>query len=117
MCQVERGANRIYGVERDRVFHRKYLRGLVMSLTAGIPLGIGFVAMVAGGDLVAAVVEVYDLGHGARSAWDTLRWPAGVLLVILSASAVFRRSPRRRRAGLHLASPSAPPCTWCSGPR
>lgn len=47
MCQVERGANRIYGVERDRVFHQKYLRGLVMSLSAGIPLGIGSLLMVA----------------------------------------------------------------------
>ncbi len=32
MCQIERGANRIYGNERDRPFHQKYLRGLVMSL-------------------------------------------------------------------------------------
>ncbi len=46
MCQIERGANRIYGNERDRPFHQKYLRGLVMSLSAGIPLGIGFVVMV-----------------------------------------------------------------------
>ncbi|MFD3609247.1 YihY/virulence factor BrkB family protein [Streptomyces atroolivaceus] len=99
MCQIERGANRIYGVERDRVFHLKYLRGLVMSMTAGIPLGVGFVAMVAGGDLVAAVVDVYDLGAGARSAWDLLRWPAGVVLVLISASAIFRRSPRRRQPG------------------
>ncbi|MFE4451582.1 YihY/virulence factor BrkB family protein [Streptomyces sp. NPDC056796] len=99
MCQVERGANRIYGVERDRVFHRKYLRGLVMSLTAGVPLGLGFVAMVAGGDLVAAVADVYGLGSGPRTAWDVLRRPVGVLLVILSASAIFRRSPRRRQPG------------------
>ncbi|MET9805394.1 YihY/virulence factor BrkB family protein [Streptomyces halstedii] len=99
MCQIERGANRIYGVERDRDFHRKYLRGLVMSLTAGIPLGIGFVAMVAGGDLVAAVVDVYGLSAGAEHALNLLRRPLGVLLVLLSASAVFRRSPRRRQPG------------------
>ncbi|MEU1091349.1 YihY/virulence factor BrkB family protein [Streptomyces sp. NPDC005576] len=99
MCQVERGANRIYGVERDRVFHQKYLRGLVMSLSAGIPLGIGSLLMVAGGDLVAAVTSVYHLGDGARTAWDLLRWPLGLLLALISASAIFRRAPRRKQPG------------------
>ncbi|MFJ3233721.1 YihY/virulence factor BrkB family protein [Streptomyces sp. NPDC086787] len=99
MCQIERGANRIYGNERDRPFYQKYSRGLVMSLSAGLPLGLGFVVMVAGGDLVAAAVEVYHLGDGARTAWDILRWPFGILLALISASAIFRRSPRRKQPG------------------
>ncbi|WP_411081328.1 YihY/virulence factor BrkB family protein [Streptomyces sp. cmx-18-6] len=99
MCQIERGANRIYGVERDRVFHRKYLRGLVMSLSAGLPLGVGSVMMVAGQDLVAAAATVYGLGDGARTAWGLLRWPLGLLLALISASAIFRRSPRRKQPG------------------
>ncbi|MCX5402179.1 YihY/virulence factor BrkB family protein [Streptomyces sp. NBC_00102] len=99
MCQVERGANRIYGVERDRVFHKKYLRGLVMSLSAGIPLGLGSLLMVAGGDLVTAATSVYHLGDGARTAWDLLRWPLGLLLALISASAIFRRAPRRKQPG------------------
>lgn len=86
-------------MERDRVFHRKYLRGLIMALSAGIPLGIGSIMMVAGGDLVAAAATVYGLGDTARSAWDLLRWPMGFLLALISASAIFRRSPRRRQPG------------------
>ncbi|MFF6906883.1 YihY/virulence factor BrkB family protein [Streptomyces sp. NPDC012389] len=99
MCQIERGANRIYGVERDRVFHLKYLRGLIMSLSAGIPLGIASIMIVAGGDLVTAATTVYGLGDGARTAWDLLRIPLGLLLALISASAIFRRSPRRRQPG------------------
>ncbi|WP_392667623.1 YihY/virulence factor BrkB family protein [Streptomyces sp. LN785] len=99
MCQIERGANRIYGNERDRPFHRKYLRGLVMSLSAGLPLGLGFVVMVAGGDLAGAAVTVYHLDGGAQVAWNVLRWPFGLLLALISASAVFRRSPRRAQPG------------------
>ncbi|MFE3718721.1 YihY/virulence factor BrkB family protein [Streptomyces cyaneofuscatus] len=99
MCQIERGANRIYGVERDRVLHRKYLRGLVMSLSAGIPLGIASIMIVAGGDFVRAATTVYGLGDGARTAWDLLRIPLGLLLALISASAIFRRSPRRRQPG------------------
>ncbi|MFF3171022.1 YihY/virulence factor BrkB family protein [Streptomyces sp. NPDC057900] len=99
MCQIERGANRIYGNERDRPFHRKYLRGLVMSLSAGLPLGLGFVVMVAGQDLATAAVGVYHLDSEAQSAWNILRWPFGLLLALISASAIFRRSPRRAQPG------------------
>ncbi|WP_333777302.1 YihY/virulence factor BrkB family protein [Streptomyces sp. IBSBF 3136] len=99
MCQIERGANRIYGNERDRPFLPKYLRGLRMSVSAGLPLGLGFVVMVAGGDLASAAVTVYHLDGSARTAWDLLRWPFGLLLALLSASVVFRRSPRRNQPG------------------
>ncbi|WP_329126795.1 YihY/virulence factor BrkB family protein [Streptomyces sp. NBC_01465] len=99
MCQIERGANRIYGNERDRPFHQKYLRGLVMSLSAGIPLGLGFIVMVAGGDVAAAAVTVYHLDGDARTVCEILRWPFGLLLALMSASAIFRRSPRRQQPG------------------
>ncbi|WP_327351114.1 YihY/virulence factor BrkB family protein [Streptomyces sp. NBC_01304] len=99
MCQIERGANRIYGNERDRPFRQKYLRGLVMATSAGLPLGLGFVAMVAGGDLGAAAVTVFHIEAGVGTAWAVLRWPFGLLLALISASVIFRRSPRRRQPG------------------
>ncbi|MGW5733276.1 MULTISPECIES: YihY/virulence factor BrkB family protein [Streptomyces] len=99
MCQIERGANRIYGNERDRPFHRKYLRGLVMAATAGLPLGLGFVVMVAGRDLAAAAVEVFGVGHTVSSVFGVVRWPVGFVLALVSASIIFRRSPRRRQPG------------------
>ncbi|GLV85739.1 hypothetical protein Slala03_54280 [Streptomyces lavendulae subsp. lavendulae] len=99
LCQVERGANRIYGNERDRPFLRKYTRGLVMAVLAGLPLGLSFVLMVLGSDLTHAFAEVYHLGPDAVRAWDVLRWPAGVLLAMLATSAIFRLSPRRAQPG------------------
>ncbi|MFE5513355.1 YihY/virulence factor BrkB family protein [Streptomyces sp. NPDC056529] len=99
MCQVERGANRIYGVERDRPFLHKYVRGLVMSVLAGLPLGLSFCVTVLGSDLSHALIEVYDLAPGTRLAWDLLRWPIGILLAVLATSVVFRRSPRRPQPG------------------
>ncbi|MDG4861062.1 YihY/virulence factor BrkB family protein [Streptomyces sp. T-3] len=99
MCQIERGANRIYGNERDRPFRQKYLRGLLMATSAGLPLGLGFIAMVAGGDLGAAAVTVFDLDAGAGTAWAVLRWPLGFLLALISASVIFRWAPRRRQPG------------------
>ncbi|MFF4448811.1 YihY/virulence factor BrkB family protein [Streptomyces sp. NPDC001502] len=99
LCQVERGANRIYGNERDRPFLRKYARGLVMAGLAGLPLGLSFVLTVLGADLVHAFAEVYHLGPAAIRACDVLRWPVGILLAVLAASAIFRLSPRRDQPG------------------
>ncbi|MEV7725359.1 YihY/virulence factor BrkB family protein [Streptomyces sp. NPDC101733] len=99
LCQVERGANRIYGVERDRPFLRKYTRGLVMAVLAGLPLGLSFVVTVLGADLSRALAEVYHLGETTTRAWELLRWPVGVLLAMLATSAIFRRSPRRTQPG------------------
>ncbi|THA80116.1 YihY/virulence factor BrkB family protein [Streptomyces sp. A0592] len=99
LCQVERGANRIYGNERDRPFLRKYSRGLVMAVLAGLPLGLSFVLMVLGSDLTRAFAEVYHFGPATIRAWDVLRWPVGVLLAVLATSAIFRLSPRRAQPG------------------
>ncbi|MFD3875486.1 YihY/virulence factor BrkB family protein [Streptomyces sp. NPDC058623] len=99
LCQVERGANRIYGNERDRPFLRKYARGVVMAFLAGLPLGLSFVLTVLGADLTHSFAEVYHLGPDTIRAWDILRWPVGVLLAVLATSAIFRLAPRRDQPG------------------
>ncbi|MFB7288778.1 YihY/virulence factor BrkB family protein [Actinacidiphila glaucinigra] len=99
LCQVERGANRIYGVERDRPFLQKYSRGLVMAVLAGMPLGLSFVLTVLGAHLTRALAQVYHLDTATTHAWDALRLPLGTLLAVLATSAIFRRSPRRDQPG------------------
>ncbi|RKE17369.1 YihY/virulence factor BrkB family protein [Streptomyces sp. TLI_171] len=99
MSQIERGANRIYGIERDRPFDRKYGRSLVMAAGAGLPLALGFLVLVTGPQVAAAADEVFDLGPGTAALWTLLRWPVGVLLVLVSTSVVFRRAPRRAQPG------------------
>ncbi|MFF4649283.1 YihY/virulence factor BrkB family protein [Streptomyces sp. NPDC001380] len=99
MCQIERGANRIYGVERDRPFHLKYTRGLIMAVATGLPMGVGFVLMVAGADIAASLTQVYHLDPATVDVWNVLRWPVGVLLALIAGSVVFRRSPRRVQPG------------------
>lgn len=99
MAQVERGANRIYGVERDRPFHRKYGKALLMAVTAGAFMTVGFVLMVGGGAIGRALARVYGWHGGALQAFTLTRWPIGFLLALLSASVLFRASPRRRQPG------------------
>ncbi|MFJ8043939.1 YihY/virulence factor BrkB family protein [Kitasatospora sp. NPDC096147] len=99
MSQIERGANRIYGIERDRPFHRKYGRSLLMAAGAGLPLGAGFLVLVAGRQVTEAAQEVFGLGPGTAAVWTLLRWPVGLLLTLTSAAVIFRRAPRRSQPG------------------
>ncbi|GAA2874532.1 hypothetical protein GCM10010517_35230 [Streptosporangium fragile] len=99
MAQVERGANRIYGVERDRPFHRKYGRALVMALTSGAFMTVGFVVMVGGGAIGRALAQVYDWDAATMRAFTLVRWPLGFLLALMSTSVLFRAAPRRRQPG------------------
>jgi uncharacterized BrkB/YihY/UPF0761 family membrane protein len=54
MGQVERGANRIYGVEQDRPTLKKYGVGLLLACTTGLLMMLAFVLIVAGADIAKA---------------------------------------------------------------
>jgi YihY family inner membrane protein len=93
MAQVERSANRIYGVERDRPFLRKYLTALLLALSAGL-LGLLSVVVLVGG---AAIRSASGWSDGFNEVWAIARWPAGLMLAITSVSLLFEYSPRRQQ--------------------
>jgi YihY family inner membrane protein len=93
MAQVERGANRIYGVERDRPFVRKYSVALAACLTAGLLAVLSFV-LLAGG---SAVRQAAGWSGGFDTTWGILRWPLGLVAVVASVSILFELSPRRKQ--------------------
>jgi len=93
MAQVERGANRIYGVERDRPFLRKYGVAMAACLTAGLLAVVSFVALAGG----SAIRDAAGLSEGFDSVWTVVRWPLGVVAVVASVSILFELSPRRRQ--------------------
>ena len=70
MGQIERGANRIYGIERDRPALRKYGRALLMALTAGLLSLLGFLVIIAGDALGESLAAVYRLERHVRDAVD-----------------------------------------------
>ncbi len=87
--QIERGANRIYGVERDRPPLRKYGVAAALMLTAGVAAVLAVILLVAGEALARAA--------GSGSAFGVLRWAAALVLVVFALALLFEVAPRRRQ--------------------
>ncbi|TDC80979.1 YihY/virulence factor BrkB family protein [Micromonospora sp. KC606] len=100
MAQIERGANRIYGVERDRPALWKYLRATVLAVVAGLPALAGFLILVGGRAIGDSVQRHYAWGDAAAAAWDVIRWPLSLGLTVLAVAVIFRHAPRRNQPGL-----------------
>lgn len=90
MGQIERGFNRIYGIERDRPSVEKYARAFLLTIGAGTGLGLAFVVF-ALGRRVEATASLLE------SAWPWARWPLGLVVATLALSAMLRWAPRRRQ--------------------
>jgi len=93
MAQIERGANRIYGVERDRPFARKYLTALLMAMSAGLLALLSLVVLMGG----AAIRDAGDWSGGLDTFWRIARWPLGLIFAAASVALLFEHSPRRRQ--------------------
>lgn len=100
MAQIERGANRIYGVERDRPALHKYARAAVLALVAGLPALAGFLLLVAGGPAGHSIGERMGGGESWQVVWDVARWPVSLVLIVFAVGLLFRHSPRRNQPGL-----------------
>jgi len=100
MAQIERGANRIYGVERDRPALLKYLRAAVLTVTAGLPSLVGFLLLVAGRPFGRAAESHWHWAGSLRPVWDLVRWPLSLALIVVAVGLLFRFSPRRHQPAL-----------------
>lgn len=92
MGQLERGANRIYGLQRDRPSRSKYTRAAVLACSAGLPAMVGVLVLVGVTSFGEVVEDVYGLDDDFVS---LLGVPAGVVLILGSVTVVLRRAPRR----------------------
>ena len=93
MGQVERGANRIYGVERDRPTGHKYLNAFVLACSAGLLSVLALVLIVAGADIARAA----GLSGALAGLWAVLRWPLSVAALVVAFALLFRAAPRRQQ--------------------
>jgi YihY family inner membrane protein len=100
MAQIERGANRIYGVERDRPAVAKYVRSAILAVVAGLPALFGFLLLVAGHPFSESAETHWRWAERLETAWDVVRWPLSLGLIVVAVGLLFKHSPRRHQPGL-----------------
>jgi YihY family inner membrane protein len=93
MGQIERGANRLYGVEADRPTADKYWNGFKLACTAGVLSVAAFMLIVGGADVAQAV----GLSGVVKTLWTLLRWPLSIGFVIVAFALLFKAAPRRHQ--------------------
>ena len=97
MSQLERGANRIYGIDEERPYKRKYARAALVALYGGLPALLGFGLIVGGGAAAEAFGGAYGWPQTVITALTWLRWPLGVALDVLAVVVIFRMAPNRHQ--------------------
>ena len=102
MAQVERGANRIYGLDGDRPRVKRYARALILAITAGLLIAAGFVLLVVGRTVAEAGEAAAGWSDTVLTLWRVGRWPVGIIAVLVAFSLLFRFAPNRRQ----------PPASW-----
>jgi len=99
MAQIERGGNRIYGVESDRSTLRKYVTAFTLALTVGVLILVAFVLFVAGSAIKSAGAAT-GWTDTAAVVWEIARWPVVLVFVIAGFALLFKVSPRRRQPSM-----------------
>jgi YihY family inner membrane protein len=102
MAQVERGMDRMYGLDGDRPFVQRYVRAFLLAITSGLLIATGFVLLVVGRTVAEAGLSAGGWSDTLVTAWRVGRWPLGVIAVLLAFSILFRLAPNR----------SQPPASW-----
>ena len=96
--QIERGFNRIYGIDDDPALPQRLREGLLLTATAGAMLGISFILLAAGGALGEALSQGRT-SSTLSTAFAVLRWPLGLLITFAALTLIFKRAPARRQPG------------------
>jgi YihY family inner membrane protein len=102
MAQVERGANRIYGLDGDRPMLKRYTLAFLLAITAGLLIAAGFVLLVIGRTVAEAGKSTGGWSDALVTAWSVGRWPVGIIAVLAAFSLLFRLAPNRKQ----------PPASW-----
>jgi YihY family inner membrane protein len=92
MGQLERGLNRIYGIEQDRSTVSKYLHAFVLTITAGLLIAAAFIALGVGRSVTGSLGSKTSV-----QVWDVIRWPLGLVQAIAANALLYRWAPRRRQ--------------------
>jgi len=99
MGQIERGSNRIYGVESDRSSLGKYVTAFVLAISVGVLILVAFVLFI-GGSAIEEAGAATGWSDTAVTIWEIVRWPVVLVFVLAGFSLLFKVVPRRRQPSM-----------------
>ena len=97
MVHLERGANRVYGVDEHRGVRRRFGTAFLIAASAGILLLIALGVIVAGGAIGDAGRSAGAPAGSSTGWWSVLRWPIAIALVAGPMTMIFKVAPNRRQ--------------------
>jgi uncharacterized BrkB/YihY/UPF0761 family membrane protein len=86
MAQLERSANRLSDIDRDRPALSRYVLSFVLAISAGAPLVIGGLIVGSG----KSIAHGAGLEGAAATAWSIARWPLGAAIAGAGIFVLYR---------------------------
>lgn len=92
-----RALHQMHGVKDTRPVWRKAHRVLMTAVALLALLAASALVLVLSGSLARAVGERAGVGDAGQAAWNVMKWPALVCLVVLLVLVLFRNAPPAER--------------------
>ncbi|MCR2783548.1 MULTISPECIES: YihY/virulence factor BrkB family protein [unclassified Microbacterium] len=92
-----RAMNRIYEVEEGRPFWKMRPMQLVVTIIAVVCLTIVAAGLVLSGGVADAVGSAIGVGEGVRIAWDIVKWPLLLLVVVFLIAVLYYATPNAKQ--------------------
>lgn len=86
MAQLGRSAERLHAISMDAPPTQRYVRALVLALTAGVVLALGGLVIGAGRSIATGI----GWRGSAATMWEVARWPIGLVLAGIAIGVIFR---------------------------
>lgn len=92
-----RAMNRVYEIEEGRPFWKLRPMQLLVTIVAVVALTIVALGLVLSGPVVDAIGDAIGVGEGARIAWNILKWPLLLFVVVLLVAVLYYATPNAKQ--------------------
>lgn len=92
-----RAMNRIYEIREGRPFWKLRPMQLLVTLVAVVSLALLALGLVVSGDVTRAIGEAIGLGDGVQLAWDIVKWPVMLLILVLLVAILYYATPNAKQ--------------------
>lgn len=92
-----RAMNRIYEIDEGRPFWKLRPMQLVVTIIAVVALVVVALGLVISGDVTSAIGNALGLGQGVQIAWDFVKWPVMLLVIVFLVAVLYYATPNAKQ--------------------